>query len=52
MKKYGMFFKNGKDIIHVTRQKTTKQALNYFIKLKQLPIIEFKKIFTVVEIKK
>ena len=52
MKKYGMFFKNGKDIIHITHQKTTKQALNYFIKLKQLPTIEFEKIFTVVEIKK
>ena len=52
MKKYGMFFKKGKEIIHTTYQKTLEQAIDYFTRLKQLPTIEFEKIFTVVEIKK
>ena len=50
MRKYGMFLKNGKDIIHLTHQKTLESAVEYFSKLKQLPLLEFKKIFLVIEI--
>ena len=50
MKKYGMFLKNGKDLIHLTHQTTLESAVEYFSKLKQLPLLEFKKIFLVTEI--
>ena len=50
MRKYGMFLKNGKDIIHLTHQKTLESAVEYFSKLKRLPLLEFKKIFLVIEI--
>jgi len=52
MKKYGMFFKKGKEIIHTTYQKTLEQAIDYFTRVKQISVEEFKKIFIVVEIKK
>ena len=51
MKKYGMSLKNGKDLIMLTRQENYELALEYFAKLKQLPLKEFNKIFVVIEIK-
>ena len=52
MKKYGMYLKNGKDLIHLIHQQSKEQATQYFVKTKRLPIKEFNKIFTVKEIKK
>ena len=51
MIKYGMFLKNGKDLIHLTHQETLKEATQYFADIKQMPIKNFKKIFIVTEIK-
>ena len=50
MKKYGMSLKNGKDLIMLTRQENYELALEYFAKLKQLPLKEFNKIFIITEI--
>ena len=50
MKQYGMSFKNGKDLIMLTRQENYELALEYFAKLKQLPLKEFNKIFIVTKI--
>ncbi len=51
MAEYAMVIKNGKDIIHKTNQQTLKEAKQYFADIKQMPIKEFSKIFTVKEIK-
>jgi len=51
MKRYGMFLKNGKDLIHMTYQDTLKEAKQYFADVKQMPVEEFNKIFIVTEIK-
>tara|TARA_Y100000389_G_C17059379_1_gene316610 strand:+ start:35 stop:193 length:159 start_codon:yes stop_codon:yes gene_type:complete len=51
MKKYGMFLKNKKDLIHITHQNTLKEAKQYFADIKQIPVEEFNKIFIVTEIK-
>lgn len=52
MKKYGMYLKNGKDLIHLIHQQSKEQATQYFVKTKRLPIKEFNEIFTVKEIKR
>jgi len=52
MNKYAMALKNGKDIIHKTNQKTLEEAKLYFSKIKNLPLIDFNKIFIVIEINK
>ena len=51
MNSYGMYLKNGKDLIHFTQQETSNKAKQYFAKVKQMPLEEFNKIFTVKEIK-
>ena len=51
MKQYGMSLKSGKDLIMLTRQDTYELALEYFSKIKRLPLKEFNKIFIVTEIK-
>ena len=51
MNRYGMYLKNGKDLIHLTQQETPDKAKQYFAKVKQIPLEEFNKIFTVKEIK-
>ena len=51
MTRYGMFLKNGKDLIHITHAETIKQATEYFADIKKMPVKEFKKIFIVSEIK-
>jgi len=51
MTKYGMFLKNGKDLIHSTQQETLKEAIDYFAGIKQMPVNDFKKIFIITEIK-
>ena len=51
MNRYGMYLKNGKDLIHLTQQETSNKAKQYFAKVKQMPLEEFNKIFTVKEIK-
>ena len=51
MNRYGMYLKNGKDLIHLTQQETPDKAKQYFAKVKQIPLEEFNKIFIVKEIK-
>jgi len=51
MKQYGMSLKTGRDIIMLTRQENLKLAIEYFSKLKQLPLEKFNEIFVVIEIK-
>ena len=51
MNRYGMYLKNGIDLIHLTQQDTLKQAKQYFAKVKKIPLKEFNKIFTVKELK-
>jgi hypothetical protein len=51
MTKYGMFFKNGKDLINLTRQETKDNAIKFFAEVKKLPIEKFNKIYTVKELK-
>ena len=50
MKKYGMFLRKGKDIVHITQQKSIKEAIKYFAEVKKMLVEEFKKIFVVKEI--
>ena len=51
LNRYGMYLKNGKDLIHLTQEETTDKAKQYFAKVKQMPLKEFNKIFIVKEIK-
>ena len=51
MIRYGMFLKNGKDLINLTRQGTKDKAIKFFAEIKKLPIKEFNKIYTVKKIK-
>ena len=51
MNRYGMYLKNGRDLIHLTQQQTKKQAIEFFADIKKLSVEEFKKIFKVKEIK-
>ena len=51
MNKYGMYLKNGIDVIHLTQQETIKQAKQFFAGVKKMPLKEFNKIFIVKEIK-
>ena len=51
MNRYGMYLKNGKDLIHLTQQETTEKAKQYFAEVKKIPIEEFNKIFIVKKIK-
>tara|TARA_R100000030_G_C3173858_1_gene104017 strand:- start:325 stop:495 length:171 start_codon:yes stop_codon:yes gene_type:complete len=49
--KYGMYLKNGYDLIHLTQQQTKEQAVKFFASIKKMPILDFNKIFIVKEIK-
>ena len=51
MNRYGMYLKNGYDLIHLTQQETIKQAKQFFAGVKKMPLKEFNKIFIVKEIK-
>ena len=51
MNRYGMYLKNGKDLIHLTQQETSDKAKQYFAEVKKIPLKEFNKIFIVKEIK-
>ena len=51
LNRYGMYLKNGEDLIHLTQEETIDKAKQYFAKVKQMPLEEFNKIFTVKEIK-
>ena len=51
MNRYGMYLKNGKDLIQLTQQETSNKAKQYFAEVKKMPIEEFNKIFTVKKIK-
>ena len=51
MNRYGMYLKSGKDLIHLTQQENTEQAIKFFADIKRIPVAEFNKIFTVKVIK-
>ena len=51
MIEYAMVLKNGKDVIHKTKQPTIEEAKQYFAEVKKMPIEEFNKIFKVKKIK-
>jgi len=50
MKQFGMTTKTGKDLIMLTQQESYELALEYFSKIKKLPLKKFKKLFVVIEI--
>ena len=51
LKRYGMYLRNGKDLIHLTQQQDKEKAKRYFAEIKKMPLKEFNKIFIVKEIK-
>ena len=50
MQKYGMFLKSGEEIIHRTDAESLTTAYNYFAGLKNVSLMEFKKIFIVIKL--
>ena len=50
MIRYGMYLKNGFDLVHLTQQETLEEATKYFAERKKIPIKKFKKIFVVKEL--
>ena len=50
MKKYGMFLRKGKDIVHTTQQGSIKEAVKYFAEIKKISVQELQKIFIIKEI--
>ena len=50
MIRYGMYLKNGFDLVHLTQQETLEEATKYFAERKKMSIQEFKKIFVVKEL--
>ena len=51
MIRYGMYLRNGYDLIHLTYQLNKEQAKKYFAGIKKMPLKEFNKLFIVTEIK-
>ena len=51
MIRYGMYLKNGNDLIHLIHQPNKEKAKRYFAEVKKMPLKEFNKIFIVKEIK-
>ena len=51
MNRYGMFLKDGNDLINLTRQGTKDEAIKFFAEIKKLPIKKFNKIYTIKKIK-
>ena len=49
--KYGMYLKNGRDLIHLTQQENIEQAIKFFADVKKMPTADFNKIFIVKKIK-
>ena len=50
MHKYGMFFISGKELISKKSADNLTSAYNYFAKLKDMSLVEFKKIFIVTKL--
>ena len=50
MSQYGMSNKSGKELIAKTFANDLNLAYEYFAKMKQMSLIEFKKIFVVVQL--
>ena len=51
LKRYGMYLRNEKDLIHLTQQETKEQAAAFFADIKKIPIKKFNKIFIIKAIK-
>ena len=47
---YGMFLKSGDEIIHRTNADSLIAAYNYFAGLKNVSLVQFKKIFIVIKL--
>ena len=45
LNRYGMYLKNGEDLIHLTQEETIDKAKQYFAEEKKMPLEEFNKIF-------
>ena len=41
MNRYGMYLKSGKDLINLTQQENTEQAIKFFADIKKLSVVEF-----------
>tara|TARA_R100000030_G_C3198120_1_gene110141 strand:- start:477 stop:644 length:168 start_codon:yes stop_codon:yes gene_type:complete len=51
MNRYGMYLKNGRDLVHLTQQQTKEQAIKFFSEVKKLPVEKFNEIYIVKKIK-
>jgi len=51
MTTYAMVIKSGNGLVFKADANSLNEAYNYFAKLKDMPLKEFKKLFTVTEIK-
>ena len=52
MTTYAMAIKNSNGLVFKANANTLEEAYNYFAKLKQMPLKDFKKLFIVIESKK
>ena len=52
MTTYAMFIKSGNGLVFKADASSLKEAYNYFSKLKDMPLKQFKKLFIVTEVKK
>ena len=52
MTTYAMFIKSGNGLVFKADANSLKEAYNYFAKLKDMPLKNFKKLFIVTEINK
>ena len=51
MTTYAMVIKSGNGLVFKTNANSLEEATNYFAKLKQMPLKNFKKLFIVTEVK-
>ena len=51
MNRYGMYLKNGKDLIHLAQEETINKAKQHFAKVKQMSKEDFNELFIVTETK-
>tara|TARA_Y100001972_G_scaffold45012_1_gene55576 strand:- start:398 stop:556 length:159 start_codon:yes stop_codon:yes gene_type:complete len=52
MKSFGMFLRNSKELVNMTRQSTKEEAVTYFAIIKKMSVKQLKEIFTVKELER
>ena len=52
MNRYGMYLKNGIDLIHLTQQETIKKAKQYIAEVKKMSVKQLKEIFIIKELER